>query len=538
MEEVAHCKPHCERPAEYVRLASKNLHLCGVCRLEHAKETGHATENCKEVGLAIMNQHIQCAGGRLAKEKAKELAKGLIEVVKELEAGVLREVDRFQKSCAQNDEQCGKMQQLDRKGKYDELYLFAKSLPAGDATKELNKRLLEMIGAASAGLKKIRSEIAPATAQYKPVFAAYQKDEAFVLGESVRDREKVISALHSADMSTKIKAIRIHIGCTSGDSVASELASCLQQAHHTISALYLGGRDISDAGAQLLAQAAFQNKSLSAFCIASSSISDTGARAVAEAARGCHSLTMLYLHGWRISDSGALAVAEAVKDCPLSSFYLGGCRISDSAAISIADKVKDCPLSAFCFWSSEISDAGAIAVADKVKDCSLSAFYLGGRDISDSGATAVVETLSSDGCANTLSAFCLESRCLSDSGAKKVADVARCCPKLSSFCLDCKLISGETAAYILEGMAGASTIRSVSLRVGEVSEGKMNSCLDRLQQSGTAKRLKLRFRCDTEAAQSVCDEFAAEWDAKLAEFMIIPVIVSLFENEMILGSPI
>ncbi len=89
--------------------------------------------------------------------------------------------------------------------------------------------------------------------------------------------------------------------------------------------------------------------------------------------------------------------------------------------------------------------------------------------------------------------------------------------------------------YILEDMI--STIRSVSLCIYEISKEQMDSCLDRLHQRGVAKQLKLRLGCDTKTAESVCEKSAAEWNAKLAEFRIMPYILKLFVDEEILGVP-
>ncbi len=535
MEKLAHCTVHRKRPAEYACPACDDIPLCKACGQEHASETGHAPENCKEVGLAIMHQHVQCAGGRLA----NEMVKGLRNWLKELETGLLREIDRFQSNCMQTEE-LSQMRKLDSEGRYAELYFRAKSLPAdgaknGAAAGELNKRLLEMIGTASSGFKNVLSEIAAAQQRRRTVFAAYKKDEVLAFKpESYKEEKQIVSSLKSVDMS-KFKAAYVDSWLAAGDRVASVFASRLQT--HPMSAVYLNGNNISDDGTAVLVQAAFRSKSLSAFCVASSKISDTGAKAVTEAVLNCRSLTMLQLNGWEISDSLAKAVARAVKGCPLSVFYLGSLRISDSGAIAVAETVKDCPLSTFCFWSNEMSDAGAIAVTEKMKDCPLSAFCLGSNKISDSGAAAVAETLSSGGCANTLSAFCLWSSDISDSGVKKLADTVRGYPLLSSFYFDGKPISGETATYILEGVTGVSTIRSVNLHIGDISNEQMDSCLSKVQKSGVARRLKLRFQCDTEAVKSVCKKFGVEWSAKLYEFGIVQSIGGYFINGVLFGLP-
>ncbi len=539
MEDVAHCIVHRERPTEYMCPACHNRPLCKMCGQEHAGETGHAPENCELVGMMIMSQRIKDTEGSVAKVQslALALANEMVEIATEFQNGIRQVLDGFQSDCL-HIEELRKMHKLNSEGRYAELYLYAKSLPAGGAKniaemEDVNKRLLKMIDTSSSGLGKLTSMIA--AAQYKPIFSAYNKDEVLMLtGGSFRSEKDVASALHSADMSAKVKAVYIDPWYTVGDGVASELASRLQT--HPISAIYLKGRYISDVGAGLLAEAAFRNSSISAFCIWGSKISDKGAKAVAEAARGCRSLTALYIAGWEISDSGAVAVAEAAKSCPaISVFHLGSNRISDSGAKSVAETVKGCMLSAFCLWSSEISDAGATSVADKVKDCPLSVFYLGGRKISDSGAAAMATTLSSGGCASTLSAFCFWSFDASNAGAKKIADAIKSCTKLSEFYLCGNPVSGVTVAHILAGMAGSSGIRSVNLRISEINKGKMDSGLKQLQQSGVATQLKLRLECDTKAAKSTCNKFAAEWNAKLDKFMIVGSIVELFENEVILG---
>ncbi len=534
MEKLARCAVH-RKQLEYVCPACDNLLLCGTCKRDHEIVTGHAPENCKEVGLAIMRQCIQDAGGRLA----KGLVKGLRKELKKFEAGVLREIGRFQESCMQTEE-LRKMRKLDSEGRYVELYLlYARNLPAGGANKngaevgELCKRLSEMIDTTSGGLTKVLSKVAASAVQYKPVFATYKKDEVFVfINESCEDEERIMSALKTVD-TPKFQAVYIYSWHAAGDRVASEIASRLQT--HPISALYLSGYDISDAGAEVLTRAAFRGKSLSAFCIVSHKISDIGAKAVAEAARNCPSLTTFYLYGSNISDSGAKAVAQAVKSCTLSVFYLSGGKISDSGAKAVAEAAKDYSLSAFCLYGGEMSDAGAISVAKTMKDCQLSAFYLVGEKISNAGATAVAETLSSGGCASTLSAFYIWINDAADSGTKKVADAIRGCTKLSEFYIGGELMSGETLVYILEGMI--STIRSVNLYVGEVSKEQMDSCLGRLHQRGVAKQLKLRFQCGTEAVKSVCEKSAAEWNTKLAEFRIVSGILNIFRNEVILGVP-
>ncbi len=468
MEKKPRCVVHHERPAEYVCLTCTNPTMCEMCKLKHAKETGHAPENFKEI--AHMRQRIQDAGRRPA-------------------VGTFRLV----------------------------------KIPRG--------KIVATKAAAS---------------QYEPVFAAaYKKSEVLVFNDKPCENiEKAVSDLISADMS-KFTAVYIDSVDFVNDDVALKLAPHLQ--YHSLSKLYLKDFEISNAGAKMLAEAAFHNKSLSAFCIWGG-ISDTGAEEVAKAARNCKSLNTFYLYGFGISDLAAKAVAEAMKDCPLSVFHLGSYRISDLGAAAVANAVNKCPLSVFYLQSigGKISDLGVIAVAKAVKNCPLSVFALVNHTISDEGATAVAKEIVSGGCASTLSAFYLSSCRISDLGAKKVADIFGCSHPLSAFFInDCSL-SGETVAYILKNVAdtitstsaSASTIiRSVNLRVGKISKEQMDSCLNLLQPSGAGKQIKLRFQCNDESTKIVCEKSEAEWNGKLAEFRIVKDLQNLFEEEMILGVP-
>ncbi|MDR3576144.1 MAG: hypothetical protein P4L50_19935 [Anaerolineaceae bacterium] len=507
MEKLAYCVVHRTRPVEYVCSICDNFPLCEACKQEHVNDTRHTPENCKEVGLAIMHQRIKDAGGR----QAEELAKGLTTLMKELEAGLLRELDKFQSSCVQTEE-IQKMQKLVSDEKYAELYFYAKGLPASGAKseaaiKELNGRLLKTIDTASSGFKGMLSKIV-AAAQYKPVFAAYKKDEVLAIkGRSYNEEGNVISALKGTDMS-RFKAAYIYPRDTIGDRTASELASCIQASH--VSALYLNSYYISDAGAEVLARAALLNKSLSAFCIRGDHISDTGAKAMADAARNCRSLATFCLFGNSITDAGAKAVAEAVKDCPISTFCLGGYHINDVGAIAVAEAMKNCPLSVFSLMCSWVSDAGATAMAEKI---------------------------SSGRCSSTLSIFCLGGYNISELGIKKIASMIRGCPQLSSFYFDGKPLSEEMMEYILESMADVSAIRSVNIKVSGISKEQMDCFLNRQRQSGAGRQFKLRFKCCLDNDKIVCKKLAAEWSGVLAELRIVGSIYELFEDEVVLGVP-
>ncbi|MDR3542816.1 MAG: tetratricopeptide repeat protein [Desulfosporosinus sp.] len=535
IEVCNHCMIHREKPVEYVCPACKNIPMCGECERVHGRETGHVSENCKDIGLALMRKHIQYSYGK----QEKEFAEGRIKCLEELKAGLFLEINKFQSICVQIDEQCNKMRKLDSEKRYAELYFYARSLSVSGAKseatiEELNKRLLNIFDTASEELKKVSGKIAVGVRQHKPMLSTYTNEEVFMFqDETFGEEEKAISALKNAGM-LRFTAIYIESWGSIGDHTASELTSYLQK--NPLSALYLEGNYISDAGAEALAQAAFRNKPLFAFCLDGTRISDTGARAVAVAAQDCRSLTTFYLDGSNISDFGAHIVAKAMKDCPISAFCLCGGGISDSGAIAVAKAMKDCPLSAFSIRSKEISDAGAMAVAKELKYCPLSAFSICSNAISDAGATAVMDILSS-GCDSTLSAFCLGSNRISDLCTKRMADAIRNFPKISAFYLDSKPLSGETLVYILESMASVSTIRRVNLCIGEMRKEQMDSCLTRLRQIGVGIQLKLRFLCDSHHAEAIYEKLTAEWKGKFAEFRTAISVVDIFKKEVMIGMP-
>ncbi len=239
MEDVAHFTVHSTILAEYV-CPCNNLPLCTTCKLEHSANAGHVPENCKEVGHAIMSQRIHDTSG--------SLAKGLKKLMKEFEAGFLREIDRFQESCIQTDERCSKMRKLASDGRYAGLCLYAKRLPAGGAkseaaTGELNKRLLEIINTVSAGLKKVLSKFAAVT-QHKPVFAAYKKSEVLVLKDgSYNAEEQIISAMKPQACRRRLKQyisiIGVSLETTSLQSSRPVFKPILHPRSKSLSAFYI-----------------------------------------------------------------------------------------------------------------------------------------------------------------------------------------------------------------------------------------------------------------------------------------------------------
>ncbi len=160
MEGSACCPIHRRRPVEYVCPTCYNLRMCEECKRGHVSETDHALDNCKEVVQRLMHQRSQYADGR----QAKELAKGLREALKGLEAGLQHELDTLQPSLVQTEEQ-RKIQRLYSEGRYAELYFYTISLPDGGADNEAvmeepNKRLLKVLDTAYEGIEKVRNKIA------------------------------------------------------------------------------------------------------------------------------------------------------------------------------------------------------------------------------------------------------------------------------------------------------------------------------------------------------------------------------------------
>ncbi len=475
-----HCILHRQKVAEYVCPYCDNLLLCETCKQEHANAERHSPENCKEVGLALMRQRIENTSGKLQTE---ELTRGLMGVMKELEAGLLREIDRFQASLAQNED-VSKMRGLEREGRYAELYFYVRGLPVVAAKSEgevqdIRKRLTKMVDTASDGLKALRDKAAATTAvpQYKPMFATYKEDEVLFFDKLLcgYDDSKMVSALHSAaeGMSNKVKAAFITSSIINEYRLTIEIASILRT--NPVSALYYSGSQISDDCAELLANALLDMKSLSVFCLNTVFVSDRGVKAVAVAARCCPSLTTFFLQGGMVSNSGVKAMTELMKGCPLS---------------------------AFGFMSGGISDEGETALADMISSCS-----------------------------STLSAFSLKEPKISDAGIKKMADAARNCHLLSAFYLGCNPLSGEMLAYVLEAVTGASSsIRLVSLYIaGE----QLDSCLMKLEKSWIGRQLQLQLLCNNE---SVCVACATKWSGKFSGLKISPHDWPGFIEEVVLGT--
>ncbi len=486
-----HCVVHSERPAEYICTRCYGRLLCEDCNRYHTLAVPHSTENCKEVGCALLRQRIHEGGGKLA----KKMVKSMKHIVKDMLATLLQEIERFRLSCALTEE-IRKMKQLEQEGRYAELYFCVTGLHRDgdgaakhmDAIENLNKRFVKTLDAASDQLKAIRDKIALVTAttavpQHRPMLAAYKRDEVFLLNKASEydTEEKIVAALQNLkrDMPGQIRAVFISPACPVGNPVALELASLLETA--PISALYLSGADISDMGAKALARTAFRNQSLSMFCLDAGKMTEVGVKAVADAARNSRSLTTLYLWGSEISDTGAKAVANAVKGCPISAFGI---------------------------WSNGISDVGATDLAEMMHCC-----------------------------CRTLSAFFLGSMNVSADGTKKMADAVRSCRLMSGLYFWGKPLSGETLEYILDAMSGTiSGVRSVNLQIGKgVSERQMENCLTKLQRNGVGKHLKLRFLCGDNSAKSVCERCATEFNGEVAEFRIVQYIPALFVDEMILG---
>ncbi|MDR3414087.1 MAG: hypothetical protein P4L87_24520 [Formivibrio sp.] len=191
-----------------VRIA-KNLSMCESCKQEHVEEEKHQPESCKEVGRALMRKRIQEIDG---KQQTTELAKILRKTMKELEAGLLREIERLRLDSELPKEQC-EMQKLEREERYAELYFFVKGRTV-DATnseatiQELRKRLLNTMDTASAGLKRVQSMIVAAATrvapQHKSMFAAYGRDDVFLLKPDsyTATTDNVVSALKSDEFNT------------------------------------------------------------------------------------------------------------------------------------------------------------------------------------------------------------------------------------------------------------------------------------------------------------------------------------------------
>lgn len=106
---------------------------------------------------------------------------------------------------------------------------------------------------------------------------------------------------------------------------------------------------------------------------------------------------------------------------------------------------------------------------------------------------------------------------ISNSGAKKVTDAVLGYQHfVSGACRH------QERRWRISWRVWLTSALSENLCVGEISKKLIDSCLDRLQQSGVAKRLKLQFKCESNSAATVYGKFAAEWNHNLSEFRIVP----------------
>ncbi len=364
------------------------------------------------------------------------------------------------------------LRQLEAEGMYVELYLGVKSLHDGVTTKELSECVLKTLDAAHAELDKLRDKVIAQAKSVDPKSAGVY----VFRGELSTTEEQVVSALKTANV-PKLKELYVYPKCQIGNKVAQELAPMIQSGELT--AVCIEGANINNADAAELARAAFHNKALSTFGMWSRRISYNGVMELAKAARDCRLLTTFYLSGEGISDLEAEAVANAVRDCPLSVFGI---------------------------WGIGITDTGAATVSEMISGCrrTMSVIYFGGSSI--------------------LAA-----------GAKKVVEAVRSCPRISAVYFDGGELAGEVLGYVLEAVAGISSIRSVNLRISNISKANMDSCLTTLQHIRVGSSLKLRFECG-DRAQSVCEKCADEWKGRFEEFRLVKRIRDLFVEEVILGA--
>jgi Tfp pilus assembly protein PilF len=138
---------------------------------------------------------------------------------------------------------------------------------------------------------------------------------------------------------------------------------------NSITALYLWGKQIGDAGVQALAETLKINHSVSALYLGANQIGDDGVQALGEALKINHSITVLDLQSNQIGVAGAKELAETLKDNQSITFlHLGQNQIGDVGVQALAEALKiNQSLTNLQLYGNQIGDAGVQALLQALK---------------------------------------------------------------------------------------------------------------------------------------------------------------------------
>ena len=185
-----------------------------------------------------------------------------------------------------------------------------------------------------------------------------------------------------------------------------EICKLLKCSKSQLSWLDLGGNQLTDEGAQYLAEAINNNNNCQprTLDLRGNKISDIGAQHLAEAINNNNcQLHTLNLRGNKISDIGAQHLAEAINNnnCQLRTLDLWGNNISDIGAQHLAEAINNfnCQLHTLNLRGNKISDIGAQHLAEAINNnCQLRTLNLWENKISDIGAQHLAEAINNNNC--------------------------------------------------------------------------------------------------------------------------------------------
>ncbi|MFT5795178.1 MAG: Ran GTPase-activating protein (RanGAP) involved in mRNA processing and transport [Ulvibacter sp.] len=162
-------------------------------------------------------------------------------------------------------------------------------------------------------------------------------------------------ALQNTEIVTTLTLEKNNIGAEG----AKELAEALKN-NKTVTTLYLGVNNIEAEGAQVLAEALKNNKTVIALTLEKNNIGDKGAQALAEALKNNNTVTALNLEENNIGDEGVQALLEALKNnSAVTSLFLRGNNVGNEKLQEIKNLLKR-NLKMNLVYSKESSDIGDI----------------------------------------------------------------------------------------------------------------------------------------------------------------------------------
>eukprot|EP00826_Nyctotherus_ovalis_P021838 TRINITY_DN17123_c0_g1_i1.p1 TRINITY_DN17123_c0_g1~~TRINITY_DN17123_c0_g1_i1.p1 ORF type:complete len:169 (-),score=41.15 TRINITY_DN17123_c0_g1_i1:101-607(-) len=131
--------------------------------------------------------------------------------------------------------------------------------------------------------------------------------------------------------------------------------------------LHLGGNEIDDTGAKILAEGLKNSKTLTRLHIPYNKLTGVGAKVIVENLP--KQLEVLNLSRNPIKEEGVKAVIEMVKKRDLTALYLDNCSIPIKEGLELARKCKELDKIKYLYMRENFTDAGE-ENRKAIKECS------------------------------------------------------------------------------------------------------------------------------------------------------------------------